>query len=210
MNVLVTLITGGIIIYGIICIVTIMPWLKKRYNDCYAEPTQKYTLTIDDMPDDAADEILDVLREFSCHAIIFVIGSRIEKNARILSRIIDEGHQLGNHSYTHYFYNPLSTHVLVTGFTMTDEVLATMKCATLNIRSPHGYTTRGLLEWCRKEGKKFWYWDMILMDFLPVPFFILRQQADRYIRRKGILCMHGRARSVRILRYICERIAYAQ
>jgi peptidoglycan/xylan/chitin deacetylase (PgdA/CDA1 family) len=206
---LVALITCGIIVYGIVCVVTSMPWLKKKYIEWYAQPLQKYTLTIDDMPDDAADEILDVLRDFSQYAVIFVTGSRIKKNERILRRIIDEGHQLGNHSYAHYFYNPLSTHILVSGIVMTDEVLATMHYATKHVRTPHGYTTRGLLEWCRNEGKVFWYWDVILMDFLPLPFYVLRWQADRYIRRGGILCMHGRVRSVRILRYICERISHA-
>ncbi len=161
------------------------------------------------MPDEAADEILDVLHEHSLKAVIFVVGSRIEKDTALLKRIIADGHTLGNHSYMHYFFNPLSTAVITNGFAMNDDVLSRSGLSTPHIRTPHGYQTPGLMRWCRENGKTFWYWDIMLWDFLPVPFSVLRRQADRFIKQGGILCMHGRRRSVKVLRYIAERIVTA-
>lgn len=208
MTLLVWGITGAVLVYAGTCIVTALPWLKKRFHDCYAAPNDCYTITIDDMPDDAAEEILDVLKEFSCRAVIFVVGTRAIKNTDIIKRIQDEGHILGNHSFVHYFYNPLSTRLLIRGFEMTEEAMDESPTIA-DIRSPHGYHTPGLLQWCRETNRKFWYWDMILWDFLPLPFSILRMQADAYMKKGGILCMHGRQRSVPVLRYICERITHA-
>lgn len=209
MTILVWCITVGIVVYGSICVVTALPWLRKKFPDCYAVSNERYSITIDDMPDEAADEILDVMKEYSQRAVLFIVGSRISTQSAFLQRCIDEGHILGNHSFVHYFYNPLSTRILTRGFEMTEEALPDSMLPLSHVRSPHGYHTPGLMRWCRENKKMFWYWDRMVWDFLPLPFSLLRMQADAYLRTGGILCMHGRHRSVRVLRYICERIQHA-
>jgi peptidoglycan/xylan/chitin deacetylase (PgdA/CDA1 family) len=55
-------------------------------------------LTIDDGPDPASTPaILDVLRDHDAHATFFLISSRIPGNEALIRRIVDEGHELGNH-----------------------------------------------------------------------------------------------------------------
>jgi len=55
-------------------------------------------LTIDDGPDSSTTPaILDLLQEFEAHATFFVITERIPGNERLLERMIEEGHELGNH-----------------------------------------------------------------------------------------------------------------
>lgn len=60
----------------------------------------KVSLTIDDSPSPYTPQILDILKKHNCKATFFVIGSYIEKYDKdgiILKRIIDEGHEIGNH-----------------------------------------------------------------------------------------------------------------
>ncbi len=55
-------------------------------------------LTIDDAPHPAlTPAILDVLAEHRARATFFVLGERVSGNERILGRIAEEGHELGNH-----------------------------------------------------------------------------------------------------------------
>jgi peptidoglycan-N-acetylglucosamine deacetylase len=55
-------------------------------------------LTFDDGPHaELTDAVLDVLAAHRAHATFFVIGERVEGNERVLARIVDEGHELGNH-----------------------------------------------------------------------------------------------------------------
>lgn len=59
-------------------------------------------LTFDDGPDpDWTPKILDVLKRAHVPATFFVIGENALEQPLLLRRIVAEGHQIGNHSYTH-------------------------------------------------------------------------------------------------------------
>lgn len=59
-------------------------------------------LTFDDGPNSkATPKILDILKENNVKATFFVLGKFIEKNKSILKREADEGHSIGNHTFTH-------------------------------------------------------------------------------------------------------------
>jgi len=63
---------------------------------------KEIALTFDDGPDeDFTPTILDILKENNVHATFFVTGVNIEKNIPILERIYKEGHEIGNHTFTH-------------------------------------------------------------------------------------------------------------
>ncbi len=46
-------------------------------------------------------EILDTLKEKGVHAVFFVTFDYVEKNPDLVRRMIDEGHTVGNHTYSH-------------------------------------------------------------------------------------------------------------
>jgi cellulose synthase/poly-beta-1,6-N-acetylglucosamine synthase-like glycosyltransferase/peptidoglycan/xylan/chitin deacetylase (PgdA/CDA1 family)/spore germination protein YaaH len=62
----------------------------------------KVALTFDDGPDAQwTPQILDILKEKNVKATFFVIGENAESNPGLVQRILAEGHELGNHTYTH-------------------------------------------------------------------------------------------------------------
>lgn len=59
-------------------------------------------LTFDDGPDASyTPKILDILGAFSVKACFFVVGKRVQENPEIVMRIHNEGHDIGNHTFTH-------------------------------------------------------------------------------------------------------------
>ncbi|MGN9889484.1 bifunctional polysaccharide deacetylase/glycosyltransferase family 2 protein [Micromonospora sp. L31] len=65
-------------------------------------PDRTIALTFDDGPDPRwTPELLDVLRRHGAHATFFVVGSRVNAHPELVRRILDEGHELGSHTYTH-------------------------------------------------------------------------------------------------------------
>ncbi|MCM3870428.1 MAG: glycosyltransferase [Pyrinomonadaceae bacterium] len=59
-------------------------------------------LTFDDGPDPQwTPRILEILRREKVPATFFIIGANGQANPEILRRIVDEGHDIGNHTYTH-------------------------------------------------------------------------------------------------------------
>jgi peptidoglycan/xylan/chitin deacetylase (PgdA/CDA1 family) len=63
---------------------------------------KKIFLTFDDGPDPGiTPDALDLLTQFEAKATFFCVGEKAEQNPEILNRITDEGHRIGNHSYSH-------------------------------------------------------------------------------------------------------------
>lgn len=58
-------------------------------------------LTFDDGPSDRTDEVLDILAEEEVRATFFVVGLEDEASLARMKRIVEEGHTLGMHSYSH-------------------------------------------------------------------------------------------------------------
>jgi len=64
--------------------------------------TKLVALTFDDGPyGEATNQILDILKKEKVHATFFVVGMNVEKYPAITKRIVNEGHVIGNHSYSH-------------------------------------------------------------------------------------------------------------
>ncbi len=62
---------------------------------------KKVYLTFDDGPSKYTNDILDILAEYDVKATFFVIGKTDEESKNLYQRIVEEGHTLGMHSYSH-------------------------------------------------------------------------------------------------------------
>lgn len=72
-------------------------------QDPPADAGHKVYLTFDDGPSIYTDEILDILAEYDVKATFFVVGKEDEHSQEALRRIVEEGHTLGMHSYSHKY-----------------------------------------------------------------------------------------------------------
>ncbi len=66
---------------------------------------KKIYLTFDDGPSKYTDDILDILKEYQVKATFFVVGKSDKRSKELYQRIVDEGHTLGMHSYSHIYKN---------------------------------------------------------------------------------------------------------
>ena len=63
---------------------------------------QYIALTFDDGPSpETTEHLLDGLKERGAHATFFLIGEQIDGIEDVVTRMRDEGHQVGNHTYSH-------------------------------------------------------------------------------------------------------------
>lgn len=75
-----------------------IPYVIRRYG---AMP-KKIALTFDDGPDPQfTPAILDILKKYKAPGAFFVIGVNAQENLRLLRRTLAEGHEIGNHTFTH-------------------------------------------------------------------------------------------------------------
>lgn len=64
---------------------------------------KKVYLTFDDGPSSNTDQILDILKDYDVKATFFVVGKTDERSVKAYQRIVEEGHTLAMHSYSHKY-----------------------------------------------------------------------------------------------------------
>lgn len=64
---------------------------------------KKVYFTFDDGPSIYTDDILDILKEYQIKATFFVVGKTDDYSKSMYQRIVEEGHTLGLHSYSHRY-----------------------------------------------------------------------------------------------------------
>src|SRR5438876_5391899 len=66
--------------------------------------TSSVALTFDDGPSEDTEELLNVLSRYGLKATFFMLGRQVELFPQTARRVIEEGHEAGNHSYSHPIY----------------------------------------------------------------------------------------------------------
>ena len=75
---------------------------KAQYKQTLPLKNKEIILTFDDGPNiNTTESVLNTLNKFCLKATFFVVGRMVESNPKIFKKIIDNGHSIGNHSYSH-------------------------------------------------------------------------------------------------------------
>ena len=114
---------------------------KPTYNSCNVEGTA-IALTFDDGPHPKhTTRLLDMLKERGVKATFYVIGQNVVQYPEIMQRMVAEGHEIGNHSYTHPSLNKISAAKLTEEITKANEaILQSCGVRPTTMRPPYGAT----------------------------------------------------------------------
>jgi len=102
--------------------------------------TKKLAITFDDGPDPRwTPKLLDVLKEKRVPAAFFVIGLDASQWPQILRREYAEGHEIGNHTYTHPTFDEVSPTQLRWELNLTQRLIgSTLGVKSILFRPPYG------------------------------------------------------------------------
>lgn len=98
------------------------PYALERYG----KPAgRKVVLTFDDGPHPVfSEQILDILQETQTPATFFVTGKSVMNAPEVLNRMIDEGHEIGAHTFSHPRMDQVSKTRATLEYAMLDKVVA--------------------------------------------------------------------------------------
>jgi cellulose synthase/poly-beta-1,6-N-acetylglucosamine synthase-like glycosyltransferase/peptidoglycan/xylan/chitin deacetylase (PgdA/CDA1 family) len=93
--------------------------------DAYGAPSKRVAITFDDGPDPQwTPKILDILKQYNVKATFFTIGLEAERYPGLLKRIYREGHEIGNHTFTHPDISNISERYARIELNLTERLLA--------------------------------------------------------------------------------------
>ena len=92
---------------------------------CYGYHPNKVALSFDDGPDPKwTPRILDILKRENVRGAFMLIGEEAQQNMGLMQRIVDEGHEIGNHTFTHPDISEISARQLDLELKLTNRLFA--------------------------------------------------------------------------------------
>ena len=133
-------------------------------------PAAPVYLTFDDGPDPVyTPRVLDMLDEAGFRATFFVIGELAQRFPHLVRSLVDRGHDVGNHSYSH-------PHPRFLGADRARREVAEGAKAIADIlgqpprlfRAPHGTRNPAMLAEAGQQGETVIHWDVSAIDWGPL------------------------------------------
>jgi len=125
-------------------------------------------LTFDDGPNATlTPKLLDLLAARHLKATFFVVGQNAADHPEILKRAVREGHEIGNHSWSHPNLGKMSDDAVRRELQKTeDAIVAAIGKKPVLMRPPYGSITARQKKWIHEEfGYRIILWDVDPLDW---------------------------------------------
>jgi peptidoglycan/xylan/chitin deacetylase (PgdA/CDA1 family) len=199
------------------------PFLSENeHAQAHLQKASPLFLTFDDGPARCTGSILDYLSQTGQRATFFVIGHNLRSPSlrKLAIMALEDGHDLGNHSYTHPSFSTLSANHI------EQEIVKTHKCIeelardagaskrerSLFFRFPFGHTGRpsvytAAMKILHKLGYHVAWWDLDTSDWRMDTAFCTGSQVVaslRTVKPRDVVLLHERELTARILPSLLE------
>lgn len=157
------------------------------------DPSGKYiALTFDDGPHpNVTPQILQTLREQNVKATFFMLGSQVEKYPDMAKQVADNGHEIGNHTYSHLNARKRTMVEVAEEIRTTSEMieLATGVKPML-FRPPYGNYTSEVLEYAEQNGYSTVLWSVDSQDWKSKNAGAINNMVTQHAATGSIVLMH--------------------
>jgi len=150
---------------------------------------KKVAITFDDGPDAKTTALLlDGLKARKVRATFFVIGEKAEQNPELICRMSEEGHLIGNHTYSHVQLNMLSSSQACSQVKAANDVIKEITGQeVIYLRPPYG-------EWDHKkdcpQNMIAVYWDVDPLDWKRTDTKQIAADILRQVKPGDIILLH--------------------
>ncbi len=142
--------------------------VQEERGTTFAADAKVAAITIDDGPHPTwTPLILDVLKEKNVKATFFAVGQNAQMYPELIQRIVDEGHVLSNHSWSHEDLRGLSDQRFAAEIDrMSELITGTYGASVQCVRAPGGDVDQSVIDRLAQRGHTTMRWDTSTGDFL--------------------------------------------
>ncbi|UYQ93889.1 polysaccharide deacetylase family protein [Chitinophaga horti] len=201
-----------------VCFIALLAWGASDISLSFFTPVhnravtqeKQVALSFDDGPSPAiTPQILDILLEHQVPGAFFCIGQRAAQAPELLKRVHEEGHVIGNHSFSHAFwFDMYGTSRMLAELKQADTAIATAIGHQPKLfRPPYGVTNPNLAKAIRKGGYESIGWSIRSLDTVARDGKLLLQRVLRNVRPGDVFLFHDTcAITVQILPELIESL----
>ncbi|MEU9627526.1 polysaccharide deacetylase family protein [Streptomyces luteogriseus] len=163
-------------------------------------------LTFDDGPDPRfTPDILDTLAEYDVRAMFFVCGEMVAGGRKLLARMADEGHVVGNHTWSHPLLTRLTRRRIRSEMERTSDVIEGAYGERPEwFRAPYGAWNRAAFQIGAELGMEPLGWTVDTLDWTTPGVRSIANRVEHGAAPGVVVLSHDaggdRSQSVRALR----------
>ena len=149
-------------------------------------------LTFDDGPHPRyTDEILGILKKENIRATFFAIGSNVAAYPDVMRRVMDAGHEIGNHTYNHPIVHTVTDLQLAEEIEKTDEILRNLGYSGNGLfRPPQGKCSSAMPALLERTNKTAILWNIDTRDWAHRPSEEIVQEIEGSVCGGDIILFH--------------------
>lgn len=191
-------------------------FFEKTGDVIWEVPTDKkvIALTFDDGPHSKyTPQVLDLLAKYNAKATFFVIGEHAEEFPEIIQRQIREGHEIANHTYSHYKRQNDTIDEIRLELKKTDDIILKLTgTRTAFFRPIGGNYNDMIINTAVKEGYRviMWSWHQDTEDWKGVSARRISKKVLNNYRPGDIILFHdaggNRSQTVKALKKIIPKL----
>lgn len=165
---------------------------------CRFKSKDSVLLTFDDGPTQNTEVLLDVLKKHKITAMFFCIGKQVEQYPDLAKRIVDEGHLIGLHTYSHNPFFLFKTEKWLTkDFKVCQNIVLRHTGVSSNIYRPvYGHTNIQVASLVRKQGLKVIGWNIRSMDTMTDNNIKIYERIKALLEPGSIILLHDTNRDI--------------
>lgn len=154
--------------------------------------SKKIALTFDDGPHPVYTEmILDILTEYDIHATFFVVGENADLYPEIVRKIVNNGNEIGNHTYTHRNIQDMKAYQIKKEIQMCEDAIYEIcEYKTKLFRPPEGILPDIICKYAAKEDYTVILWSIDTRDWAHTPVSKMVNTVESQIGSGEIILMH--------------------
>lgn len=148
-------------------------------------------LTIDDGPHyKTTPKVLAILKEKQVKATFFVLGKNVEHFPKLLVQEVNDGHEIGSHTYSHRSLLKLKPNRLTEEFEKAEKAVAGTAPKPTLFRPPNGFYNSQVIETAHQRGYTVVLWSIDPRDWSCPPKEIIVERVLKEIKPGSIVLLH--------------------
>ncbi len=157
--------------------------------DC--EEEKCIALTFDSAPGRYTEELLDLLEEEEVPVTFFLLGKSIERYPDLVERMVDQGHELANHTWNHPRLDEVDEDEIREELVSTQDAIEAIsgEAPTL-MRPPQGRTDDRVTEISAELGLSQILWTVTAKDYETTDSDLIHERVMADADQDGIILLH--------------------
>ncbi|OPG12748.1 hypothetical protein B1L11_12525 [Microbispora sp. GKU 823] len=163
----------------------------EKKDEPYCARYKCIALTFDDGPWPYTPALLDTLKKHKAKATFFLLGRKVAYRPELTRRIYEEGHDIGNHTWTHPSLTKLSDSEVLEEVSSTSNIInQTIGKMPDYMRPPNGATDSRIASLMADLGLPQILWTGSTLDWQARDTKVIAKRTLKLAKRNGVILLH--------------------